>query len=255
HLGYDLNQPSFYEVFATEHNIDGYALFNMLYQETKNKKYKDAGNKTLFWLKNIGFNKEEHRLNRGYNRELDHVVASDIHSWGISALGIDVLDTFKPGLAEKMIEFIEKNCLSETFYTKPNGKKIKVKGVDFVDYKTAASLGRKSLVSPEWTFQLINAYRRLELDFKKRGDTRRETKYREKEQEVVKGMLDLAIETDNTLAYPYATQAEAPIGHEYNTPKEGNLSTIGVAYGVLALSGFDPLVSSAEKYIKNHVLN
>lgn len=50
----------------------------------------------------------------------------------------------------------------------------------------------------------------------------------------------------NTLAYLYATQAEAVIGHEYNTPRGGNLSTIGVAYGVLALSGFFPLINPTE---------
>jgi len=242
HLGYDQNQPSFYEVFATEHNIDAYALFNMLYQETKETRYKKAGEMTLLWLKNVGYNKEEHRLNRGYKRGLDPVIATDIHSWGISALGVDVLDTFEPGLAEKMIEFVEKNCLSEVSYIKPNGQKVKVKGADFIDYKTAANLGRKPLVSPEWTFQLTNAYRRLELDFKQRDDTQKKVKYRQKREELIKSMLTLAIESNGALSYPYATQTEAVIGHEYTTPKEGNLSTIGVSYAILALTGFDPLV-------------
>jgi len=242
HLGYDQNQPSFYEVFATEHSIDAYALFGMLYQEIKAVKYKDARNMTLLWLKNVGYNKEEHRLNRGYKRGLDPVIATDIHSWGISALGVDVLDTFEPGLAEKMIEFVEKNCLSVVSYTKPDGQKVKVKGADFIDYKTAANLGREPLVSPEWTFQLINAYRRLELDFKQRGDTQKEIKYRQKREELIKSMLGLAIESNGALSYPYATQAGAVIGHEYATPKESNLSTIGVSYAILALTGFDPLV-------------
>ncbi len=243
-LSYDPNQPSFFEIFATEHNIDAYALFNMLYQETKDEKYKEATNKTLYWLKNVGYNKEEHRLNRGYKRGFDPVVATDIHSWGISALGVELLDTFEPGFAEKMIEFIENNCLSETSYTKPDGKVVKVKGVDFIDHKTAVKLGRRPLVTPEWTFQFINAYRRLELYFKLHGDTQKEVKYDQKRQELINSMLNLAIDTNNTLAYPYATQADAVIGHEYNTPREGNMSTIGVAYGILALTGFDPLITS-----------
>jgi|GEM_PF-2549222 len=242
HLGYDLNQPSFYEVFATEHNIDAYALFNMLYQETKDAIYTDAIDGVLSWLKRVAHNKQEHRFNRGYKRGPDPFIATDIHSWGISALGIDLLNTFEPDLAEKMIAFIEKKCLSEITYTKPTGQKVKIKGVDFIDHKSAARLNREPLVSPEWTFQLINAYRRLELDFKKRGESIKISEYSTKRQQLIKAMLDLAIEKDNTLAYPYATQAEAAIGHEYNTPKEGNLSTIGVAYGILALSEFDPLV-------------
>jgi hypothetical protein len=247
HFGYDQNQPSFYEIFATEHSIDGYALFNMLYQETEDTKYNEARDITLNWLKRVAYNKEEHRFNRGYKRQLDPAIATDTQSWGISALGIDILDTFESGLAGKMIELIEKNCVSEVFYTRPDGKKIKVKGADFIDYKTAAYLGRKPLVSPEWTFQLINAYRRLEIDFKQRKDDKKAATYGMKREELIGNMLNLSIEQNDTLAYPYATQAEAVIGHEYNTPRENNYSCIGVAYAILALSNFDPLVNLNEK--------
>ena len=245
HLGYDESQPSFFDVFATEHSIDAYALFNMVYQETKDEKYKNAISKTLHWLKNVGYNKKEHRLNRGYKKgDLDPVVATDIHSWGISALGVEVLDAFDPGLAEKMVEFIENNCVSEVSYIKSNGQIVKIKGADFVDRNTAVALGRKPMVSPEWTFQFINAYRRLESYFMLHGDAKKEAKYKQKREELIGGMLDLAVDSNNALAYPYATQADAVIGHEYNTPREGNLSTIGVAYGILALTGFDPLIIS-----------
>jgi len=242
HLGYDQNQPSFYEVFATEHSIDAYALFNMLYQGTKDTKYNKVMAMVLNWLKRVAYNKEEHRFNRGYKRGLvDPAIATDIHSWGISALGIDILDTFEHGLAERMIELIEKSCLSEVSYTKPDGKKIKVKGADFIDYKTTANLGRKPLVSPEWTFQLINAYSKLELDKLKRKDSKKASEYKIKREELIDNMLSLSIEQNGTLTYPYATQAEAVIGHEYNTPKENNYSCIGVAYAIIALSNFDPL--------------
>ena len=45
-----------------------------------------------------------------------------------------------------------------------------------------------------------------------------------------------------SLAYPYATLPEAVIGHEFKTPKKGTLSVIGVAWAVLALKGYDPLI-------------
>ncbi len=45
----------------------------------------------------------------------------------------------------------------------------------------------------------------------------------------------------------WAITYDSAIGHEYNTPKKGNLSTIGVSYAILALTGFDPLVNPAEK--------
>ncbi len=242
HIDYDLNRPSFYEIFATEHNIDAYALFNLLYKETNETNYKDARDRTLNWLKRVAYNKKEHRFNRGYNRGLDTNIATDVQSWGISALGVDVLDTFEIGFAEKIIEFVEKNYLTEVLYVKLDGKKVKVMGVDFIDHKTAGSLGRGPLVSPEWTFQLINAYNKLELDSRKNGDVKRESKYKEKKKEFINSMINLASNLNNTLAYPYATQAEAVIGHGYKTPVKGSLSIIGVSYRILALVPFDPLV-------------
>lgn len=97
------------------------------------------------------------------------------------------------------------------------------------------------MVSPEWTFQLINAYRKLGLNFTKRRVSKKVAEYEKKREELINNMLSLSIEQNNTLTYPYATQAEAIIGHEYNTPKENNYSSIGVAYAILALSNFDPL--------------
>ena len=242
HLNYDVNQPGFEEVFATEHNIDAYALFNLLYQETKEIKLKEAKEKILLWLKRVAYNPREHRFNRGCRREVDTAVATDVHSWGISALGVDVLDKIELGLAERMIKFVEENCQVNVVYVKPNGEKIKVEGVDFVDQKTAKGLGRGPMVSPEWTFQLINAYKRLSNDFAKRGEQEKTNRYNQKRLRLIENMLSLAIEDGSGLAYPYATLADAPIGHGYNTPANGNLSTIGVAYAILSLLKYDPLV-------------
>lgn len=242
HINYDINQPAFYDVYATEHNIDAYSLFNLLYHKTKELKYRNARDKVLTWFKKVAYNRKELRFNRGYKEgKIDTAIASDIHSWAISALGSKVLNTFEPSFAKKIIQFIENNCLSETWFTKPDGSRVNIKGVDFIDRKTASRLGREPLVSPEWTFQLINAYRSLELDFTKRRDNKSAAMYREKRRELIKNMLDLAIENDNTLAYPYATEANVIIGHEYETPQNNNLSTIGVAYAILALVSYDPL--------------
>ncbi|MEW5694269.1 MAG: hypothetical protein AB1765_13360 [Candidatus Hydrogenedentota bacterium] len=53
---------------------------------------------------------------------------------------------------------------------------------------------------------------------------------------------------------PYATKPDVPIGHEYNTPKSGNLSTVGAEYAILALLNYDPLnYDKTKKYIKRKV--
>ena len=235
--------PSFYSIYSTEVNIDAYALLNMLYQETHEKKYKDSLDKILVWMRKNAFNKKEHRFNRGYK---DRIIASDVHSWGISALGVDTLDSFEQDLAEQIIYFLERHCVVEIEWIKKNGYKINVRGVDFTDrQRVLAELKRNSLISPEWTFQLINAYRRLENDFIGKGEHQKAEIYRKKHEDLLKNIMQLAVENNGMLAFPYASHPNAVIGHEYKTPQEGNLSAIGVAYAILSLTGYDPL------YFKN----
>ncbi|MFH0764424.1 MAG: hypothetical protein V1927_05420 [Candidatus Omnitrophota bacterium] len=247
HINYDAGMPGFSEVFATEHNIDAYALFNMLYQETKYEKYREAKDKILAWLKRVAYNKKEGRLNRGGRKEIDRAVATDVHSWGISALGVETLDGIEPGLAEKMMAFVEKNCLVKASYTKPGGEKVTVEGADYTDHNTAGTLHRGPMVSPEWTFELINAYKRLSDDFIKRGERAKADRYNQKRVKLIENMLNLAVKDSGGLAYPYATLADAPIGHGIVTPCEGNLSAIGVSYAILGLSGYDPLALTKTK--------
>lgn len=238
HIAYDLEKPAFDQIYSTEVCIDGYALFRNLYKATQEEKYANAANNCLQWLKLNAFNKIEHRFNRGY---LDTAVATDVQSLGLSVLGVELLDTFEKGLAENIVSFVEEKCLSDVTFVSGDKRKIVVKGVDFIDRKRAKSLGRKPLVSFEWSFQLVNAYLRLERDFERLGQVKKARKYRIKRQKLLKSLLHAGAKDDAGLSYPYATQADAVIGHEYNTPKEGNLSVISVAYAILALKGFDPL--------------
>ena len=237
---HDVNFLAFDEVYSTEINIDAFALFDMLYQQTNEKLYKDGRDKVFLWLKSNGYNSLSHRFNRGFK---DAIVATDVQSWAISSLGVENLDKIEKGLAENIIHFVEENCLSEVGYELTDGRIIKIRGVDFVEKKMALDLGRTSLVSPEWTFQLINAYHRLYKYFSLTGDFDKAKVYFSKKDDLIKSMLSIAIQqNDSSLVYPYATLDEALIGHEYRTPKKGNLSTIGVAYAILALKGYDPLV-------------
>ena len=244
HIGHNHELASFTEIYATEINIDGYALFSMLYSETKEQKYGGANKLTLLWLKNNGYNFSEHRFNRGAN---DIHVATDVQSWGISALGVEMLNKFEENAAEKMINFVESNCISEDSFKKPDGAIVKIKGSDFIDKKSAQSLNRKPLVSPEWTFQLINTYSRLEQDYKNKGAMGRAQRFKTSRELLIENMIKLAVNINGALAYPYATQAEAELGHENLTPSEGNLSAIGVSYAILALRDFDPLITKWEQ--------
>jgi hypothetical protein len=241
HFGYDSQLPGFEQVFATEICIDAFALFNMLQDEPGMERFKRGRDLCLSWLQKVAWNPEQHRFNRGFHRKPDFSVASDVHAWGISALGVARLNAIEPGAAENMIQFVEDNCQSTVSYRAPDGRTVTVNGFDFVDHPARIHLKRLPLVSPEWTFQMANAYKRLSDDFKSTGDKKKADFYAQKRTNLLTQLMAMATIQDHAAGFPYATLGDVPIGHENNTPAQGSFSMIGVTYGILALTGYDPL--------------
>ncbi len=241
HIGYDTNLPSYTNIFATEIQIDAYALFTVLYGETGLSAYSSAAALLTNWLGRNAHNAAQSRFNRGYQ---DAVITTDVQSWGVSALGLVLLDSFSNGLATGMLAFAESNCVSSVTFAWPGGLSVTVTGADFVDRNYAAALGRPPLVSPEWTFQLINACRRAGAELAAAGRAGESAVCLARADFLLDEMIRLAVPQGNALAYPYATLGNALIGNENRTPADGNLSVIGNAYGILVLKGFDPLDST-----------
>ena len=241
HFAYDPEKPSYHDVYPTEACLDAVALFHFLFQETGASQYRTAMESAVQWLQKNGYNRQSHRFNRGFE---DPTIATDVQSWAISAIGVSGLERFESGAAEMIMAFVEKNCISEASFKKPDGQVVRITGVDFIDKELAGRLNRVPLVSPEWTFQMINACRTLAVDFTRLGALRKAAEYAAMGKTLKADMMILAVEDKGGFAYPYATASNAPIGHENNTPEEGNLSTICTAYAVLAVTGFDPLDSN-----------
>jgi len=235
HFNYDPALPRYADSYATEINLDAYALFGLLAAETGAQSYRQGRAEVLGWLKRQGFNAVEKRFNRGFG---DATVATDVQSWGVSALGREVLDTFAPQAARDILGYVEKYCQVRVPIP---GSQDWVEGVDFIHRAHAAALGREPLISPEWTFQLANAWQRLSADAAARGEQEMARDYSEKRRHLLRQMAKLAVPGGDALGFPYATLPEALLGHENRTPAAGNLSTVGAAYGLLALRGFDPL--------------
>lgn len=235
HFNYEPALPRYAESYATEINLDAYALFGLLAAETDAENYRKGRAEVLDWLKRQGFNAVEKRFNRGFG---DATVATDVQSWGVSALGQEVLDRFAPDAARAILGYVEKHC--QVLVPMP-GAQDWVEGVDFIHHAHAAALGRAPLISPEWTFQLANAWQRLSADAASRGENEAARDYAGKGRHLLRQMAKLAVPVGNTLGFPYATLPDALLGHENRTPAVGNLSAAGVAYGLLALRGFDPL--------------
>lgn len=235
HFNYEPALPRYADSYATEINLDAYALFGLLAAETGAQSYRKGRTEVLTWLRRQGFNAMEKRFNRGFG---DATVATDVQSWGVSALGQEVLDRFAPDAARDILGYVEKHC--QVRVPLP-GAQDWVEGVDFIHQAHAAALGRAPLISPEWTFQLANAWQRLSADAASRGENEAARDYAGKGRHLLRQMAKLAVPVGNTLGFPYATLPDALLGHENRTPAAGNLSAAGVAYGLLALRGFDPL--------------
>jgi hypothetical protein len=242
HLGHDSAQPVFERIFSTEVAIDSYTLFGMLSEVNR---FREGRDRARTWLEKVALNRVQSRWNRGFFQSADPAIATDVHAWGISAFGVDGLDAFAPGLAEKMAAFVEDKCRATVEWTRPGGGKVKVTGFDFTDRATAQALRRSQMVSPEWSFEMANAYQRLADDFAERGEDGKSDLYGKKREELIGSLMQLAVVQGDAAGFPYATLAESPVGHEYRTPSQGNLSTIGVAYAILAIKKFDPLKAEA----------
>jgi hypothetical protein len=235
------NAPRLYDIYSTEHAIDAYALFNLLFNETALQRYGQGRDRALNWLRQTAFNTKQEFFSRGARPAVDPAFATDVQSWAISALGLNTLDKVKEGLALRLVETIEQKAVHTVSFTKADGKKVEVRGVDYVDHAMASALGRPPMVSPEWTFGLINAYSRLERDLAEHQLFSQAESLRNKKQTLLENMLKLTSETGHGAALPYATQPNAKVGHGFMTPSRGNYSTISISYGILAITGFDPL--------------
>jgi len=247
HFDYDPKLPGFEQIFATEATIDAFALFDQVQSEPGLARFRNARDLCLHWLRKVGWNPDQHRFNRGFYRQPDLAVATDTHAWGISALGVARLDTIEPNAAEQIVRFVEAHCQSTVAYRTPSGRTAIVTGFDFVDHAALARLKRSPLVSPEWTFQMANAYLRLADDLGAAGETGKASRYTKKRNYLLDQMITMATTRNDASGLPYASLGGVPVGHEYNTPAQGSFSTIGVAYGILALTGYDPLRPPAKR--------
>jgi hypothetical protein len=241
HFDYDSQMPGFDQVFSTEATIDAFALFNMLGRERGMERFNIGRDRCQAWLKKVAWNPVEQRFNRGFHQTPDYAVATDVHAWAISALGVARLGAIEPGAADHMISYVEKNCQSTVSYHKPDGRTVKVKGFDFVDHGALTYYKRPPLISPEWTFQMANAYKRLADDFGAMGKSRKAHHYAQERKDLLTQLMAMATIQGNAAGFPYSTLGEAVVGHEYDTPVKGSLSMIGTTYGILALTGSDPL--------------
>ncbi|MEE8317470.1 MAG: PilZ domain-containing protein [Candidatus Omnitrophota bacterium] len=149
--------------FSTEHNLDAYAFFGMLYKITEKHRYLKAQQRTFEWIKKNAFDRREGRMKRGKG---DATIATDTFAWAIAAIDPDLLR--RSGMdPDQIIDFAEQNCLVSTDYTRPGGEKVKITGFDFGRYKHTP---RGGVVSTEWTAQMVVTFKIMSDYHKKRNE-------------------------------------------------------------------------------------
>jgi len=234
--------------FATEHNLDAFAFFKMLYKLTENEKYNLASKKVLSWLNTHAYDKPGPPIKRGKG---DATIATDTYAWSIAAVGPVILNSLDMN-PDEILEFAVENCEVVTNYKRPNGDIIKVRGFDFAKYR---NLARGGIISSEWTAQMVMAFKIMSRFYSQQKNDLKAKEYQQKAQDYLNELGKLIISSPSPTGQgegclPYATAENSDTGHGWRTPfgrKTGSIA--GTAYTIFAYRDYNPLdIQTDETY-------
>ncbi len=225
--------------YSTEHNLDAYAFFNMLFKVTGKQIYGSAKEKTLNWLVLHTYDRGDVPVKRGKG---DSTIATDTYAWFIAAIGPQKLKDLGMN-PDKIMEFVEENCTVEVNFIRPNGQSVKIKGFDFAPQRHIA---RGGVVSSEWTAQMIVSFK-IMAEFYKESDPAKALEYKNKAEMYLGELGNMLISSSSPSGQgegclPYATQDYVDTGHGWMTPKGSHTGSVsGTACALFAYYGFNPL--------------
>lgn len=226
--------------YASEHNLDAYAFFNMMYRLTGKTSYLDAMDKVLSWLLLHTYDKPEVPIKRGKG---DSTIATDTYAWSIAALGPEKLAEL--GLnPEKIMDFAETNCAVTVPVTSPNGQVVTIKGFDFAPQQ---HVSRGGVISTEWTAQMIISLRMMAEYYHKKNMPSKAVSYEQRADEYLSDLCNLIISSPSPTGQgegclPYASVDFVDTGHGWKTPKGKSTGSVsGTAYTIFAYYNMNPL--------------
>lgn len=228
------------EWYSTEHNLDGFAFFNMFYQLTEEPLYKRTSEEIVNWIRTHAYDKADIPIRRGKG---DSTIATDTYAWSIASLGVDRLIGLEMN-PEDILKFAEDNCGATVEYTLPNGKAISVKGFDFAKER---HLPRGGVISCEWTAQMALSYKILSKYFASKADKLKEKLYSEIAEGYLEELTKMVISSPSPSGQgqgclPYASSDFVDTGHGWMTPKGKNTGSVSATiYTIFAYYGFNPL--------------
>ncbi len=228
------------EWYSTEHNLDAYAFFNMLYKITGKQVYLEARDKILSWLINHSYDKTNISIRRGKG---DSTIATDTYAWSIAAIGPEKLSELGMN-PDKIMEFAEENCAVEVSFVRPDGQSVKIRGFDFA---AQSHIARGGVVSSEWTAQMIIAFKIMGEYYHKKGMDNKALSYEEKADDYMSELCNMIISSPSPSGQgagclPYASVDFVDTGHGWMTPKgKATGSVSGTAYALFAYHNYNPL--------------
>ena len=232
--------------YSTEHNLDAYAFFKMMHEETGDKKYAEAQKQSLAWIQKYAYSVKEMRPNRGKG---DATIATDTFSWSIAAIGPEKLKETDLD-PEAIMAYAEEHCEVSVQARLPHKAPVQLRGFDFAK---AQNLGRGGVVSTEWTAQMIVSYQVLARYFEKAGDADKAASYLQKANLYLNELQKLIITSPSRTGQgrgclPYASAENVDTGHGWRTPKGASTGSVaGTAYGLFAWKKYNPFeFNSAE---------
>ena len=226
--------------YSTEHNLDGFAFFSMLYKITQEDSYRDAGLSILFWLKANAYDSLDIPIKRGKG---DATIATDTYAWSIASLGPQRLIDLGMD-PEAIMRFAKDNCGVEVEFQRPDNGSVLVKGFDFA---RARHIARGGVISAEWTAQMALSYKLLSRYFAAKDDIEKELIYKNKAEEYLEELSKMIISSPSRTGQgqgclPYASSDFVDTGHGWTTPKGENTGSLSATiYAILAYYGFNPL--------------
>lgn len=225
---------------STEHNLDGFAFFNMFYELTKDKRFKVTADKIFAWLEKYAYGNEDVPVNRGKG---DSTIATDTYAWSISALGPERLN--KIGMdPDKILEFARENCLVETDFSDRFGKVVTVKGFDFARHQ---HLPRGGVISCEWTAQMVLSFNIMADYYFEKEQLRIATYYQNEATKCLNELSKMVVSSPSAFGQgawclPTASQESVNTGHGWRTPSGKRTGSVAAtAYFIFAVSKFNPL--------------
>jgi hypothetical protein len=226
--------------YSTEHNLDAYAFFNMLYRVTGKESYARSRDRILEWLKKHTYDKSDMPVKRGKG---DSTIATDTYAWSIAALGPQRLKEIGMD-PDKIIEFAEDNCAVTAIFNRPDGRNVRIRGFDFAAKR---HLARGWVVSSEWTAQMVISFKIMADYQDSLGNKNKAVKYSAKADDYLLSLLDMIVTSPSPSGQggnclPYATQENVDTGHGWMTPKGKTTGSLaGTAYTIFAFYNYNPL--------------